>query len=295
MGILITDSNYIVKNSNEFVEYINFRYTHTGQDISHLDSLYSEILKSSDVIEIWKLIYSYDSSNIIKQCRSISNVERVLLGMIMKTVRMNGCSPSELWLAILISGRVCGGISIDGNVETDVDVNGTGISMKMYSTPYTISLGAMPKKFILYFREFVQLSSIITGIDIGRTYARWAINEMLLELDALDVDAELAELVQLSDTHNGTVLSKLIEKLQILHSLDVGLLATFASNINSAIHEKIYSVEWWCFLIKDRFIMIDSDTIYNTLKMESNQIKKTIKNFHNFDLFVTLNKIMKDM
>ena len=57
---------------------------------------------------------------------------------------MKNGEPSELWFAIMYNGQAKGGVAKGGDIESDVDVDGTGVSIKNYTSIANLDFGSLP-------------------------------------------------------------------------------------------------------------------------------------------------------
>lgn len=280
------------KDPVQFENLISKLYVTPGQKIRNIGEMHQRLMSFPIHLKwnILDLILPTTQRKLETKITHISNAEKELLDLILRTIYIENGHPSELWFAIIFNGKVCGGVSKDGSVESDVNVNGKGVSLKNYKKLSGIDLGSMSGEFVSFLNKFLALNSILLNKTPNKTLDRTSINEMLESFDTSDWNDSVGVLNTIENPITKNILSHIrnIEK-------DNSIRSGFCNALDTAIYEKINSVNFWCFLVLDKLIVLDSAVIFNKLKTEDMSIRKSIKCFHQFKLFISGAKVLEYM
>ena len=282
-------------NAIEFEQYVLTNYAASSsekqQQIIGLQSMYDAIMKSakSDQL-INQLIKGKGMMELHVGSYPIRGIYATLYDIIEHTIKIPNGDASELWFAIAFKGKVAGAIASAGGIETDIEVGGKTVSLKNYSK-VTFDFGSLPANGTQLLNEFLDMAKLLTNQDISKSRGARQINTVLDFLDNESVEAQVRQLIQMSETTDIELIRNIGNRLKKFYSLSENLdkmISAFCHIVDTALNEKIMSVGWWGIIIKpNRTLYLEpASDIYESIRCKNDRLSDAIANFHQNKLFV---------
>ena len=278
----------------EFEQYVLTNYAASNsekqQQIIGLQSMYDAIMKSAESDGLINLIKGNSTMELQAGSIPIRGIYSTLYVIIENTIKIPNGDQSELWFAIAFKGKVAGAIASAGGIETDIEVGGETVSLKNYNK-VTFDFGSLPAKGTQLLNEFLDMAKLLTNQDISKSRGARQINTVLDFLDNESVEAQVRQLIQMSETTDIELIRNVGNRLKKFYSLSENLdkmISAFCHIVNEALYEKIMSVGWWGMIIrpnKTLFLEPASD-IYESVRCKNDRLSDAIANFHQNKLFV---------
>ena len=127
-----TSTNFT--NAEEFEIFIMAKYAVPGQNIKGLSQLYNEVYsidKKNNNNALHQLISNPPKRSITKGAYPILGIEAILYDIIDATIKIDNGHESELWFAIVYSGRVAGAVcTSESCIESDIETDNGSVSLK---------------------------------------------------------------------------------------------------------------------------------------------------------------------
>ena len=303
-----TSNEVIDSDANTFENFVLNKYAVEGQRIGGLQNLYDKInsFNNSEKVNLFNIIKDNKGKSLISSNVSLSNIDRKLFSFIMQFVKIPNGEPSELWFAILYKGKVEGGVKDKDkniqNIVSDVNVNGTKVSLKNYSKLSTLDFGSLPSDELKELKILFNLFSIITDIKLNPTLTTASINELFKQISSKEFLETFDEFIKVVVKHpNIPILQRIYSRVEPLlkqskpdieNSNDVKeIVNNFIKNINTLITAKVGKVNWWGVIQKNEteiqnLYLLSSDEVMNKLISTKGQLNSNIKSFKGNNLFV---------
>jgi hypothetical protein len=282
-----------------FENFVKSKYLAPNQTISGLDSLYNAIQKSPDKDKLFSLIQSSGNRPLKPGKSSIQNTEGDLFNLIMSFIKMKNGEPSELWFAIMYDGQAKGGVAKGGDIESDVDVDGTGVSIKNYTSISNLDFGSLPAKELKQLKQIINLLVVLTGVEFTAGLGRDSINNLLRTLKSPSFQDDLRGILRIgADTQIKALQNMYAAIVKYVPDGDVEKLVDEfidgVEGINKLIADKITKVQWWAIINKGILYLEPSDVIANRLRSEEGQLSPVFAQIKGNNLFVNGNRLLKD-
>jgi hypothetical protein len=282
-----------------FENFVKAKYLEEDQKISGLDSLYNAIQKSPKKNELFSLIQSSGNRPLKAGKSSIQSTEGDLFDLIMSSIKMKNGEPSELWFAIMYNGKAKGGVAKGGDIESDVDVDGTGVSIKNYTSISNLDFGSLPAKELKQLKQIINLLVVLTGIEFTAGIGRDSLNNLLRTLKSPSFQEDVRGILRIgADTQIKALQNMYAAIVKYVPNGDVEkLVDEFIDGeygINKLIADKITKVQWWAIINKGILYLEPSDAIASRLRSEEGQLSSVFAQIKGNNLFVNGNRLLKD-
>jgi hypothetical protein len=281
-----------------FENFVKSKYLEKEQEISGLDSLYDAIQKSPEKNELFSLIQSSGNRSLKPGKSPIRNVEGTLFDLIKSFIKMTNGEPSELWFAIMYNGKAKGGVATGSDIESDVDVNGSGVSIKNYTQISNLDFGSLPADELKQLKQIINLLVVLTGVEFTAGLGRDSINNLLNQLKSPSFQEDLREILRIgADTQIKALQNMYNAIVRYVPNGDVEkLVDEFVNGVNEIIAKKITKVKWWAIINKSTRILYlePSDVIANRLYSKEGQLSPVFGQIKGNNLFVNGNRLLKD-
>ena len=283
-------------NSKDFEQFILNKYTVPGQTISGLQELYNAIEKSPKKEELLNLIQNSGKKSLSPGKVAIKDIDSILFDLIMSFIQIDNGNPSELWFAIMFDGKAKGGVTSETGIESDVDVDGKGVSIKNYTNIGDLDFGSLPSDDLKYYKKIINLLSILADTEITASVTRNSLNNLLKVLNS---DQFQKDLKQILDVGKDTEIKSLKNIYNIVTTLlpngnTEDLVNTFVDKTNEMIEKKIKSVDWWAIIEgKKNMYLESSSVIADKVKSKEGQLSPIISKIKGNNLFVNGNLLLK--
>ena len=286
-------------SSEEFTQFILDKYAIKDQTISGLDTLYTAIQKSPNKDNLFKLIQSSGNRQLKAGKSSIQSIEGDLFNLIMSSIKIKNGEPSELWFAIMYNGKAKGGVAKGGDIESDVDVDGTGVSIKNYTSISNLDFGSLPAKELKQLKQIINLLVVLTGIEFTAGIGRDSLNNLLRTLKDPSFQEDVRGILKIgADTQIKALQNMYASIVKYVPNGDVKkLVDEFIDGeygINKLISDKITKVQWWAIINKGILYLEPSDAIASRLRSEEGQLSPVFAQIKGNNLFVNGNRLLKD-
>jgi hypothetical protein len=282
-------NNTFMNDVDSFSQFVLDKYAAAGQTISGLDTLYMAIQKSSNKDNLFKIIQLSGNKKLNSGKSSIQNIESELFNMILSSVRIQNGDPSELWFAIMYNGEAKGGVASETGIESDVDVDGKGVSIKNYKSIGSLDFGSLPSDLLKDFKKIINLLSILTGEEVTASLTIPSINKLLVKLGSPEIQQDLKELLSIGRDTNINALKNIYNSVsKIIPDGNVEkLVDNFVDKVNNLVLSKIKSVEWWAVIAgKSELYLEPSSVIASRLHSKEGQLSSVINQIKGNNLFV---------
>ena len=285
------------ESPEEFTKFVLDKYAVQGQTINGLDSLYNAILKSPNKENLFKLIQTSGNRQLSAGKSSIKNTEGELFTLIMSFIKMENGDASELWFAIVYNGQAKGGVAKGGDIESDVDVNGKGVSIKNYKSIGNLDFGSLPAEELKQLKKITNLLVVLTGVEFTAGLTRNSLNNLLKTLSSESFQADLKEILVIGKDTKIKALKNIYDAVVTL--LPSGnteeLVDNFVNNINNLIANKIKKVEWWAIIASKNSLYLEpSSVIAGRLQSKEGQLSPVISQIKGNNLFINGNLLFTD-
>ena len=282
-----------------FENFVKAKYLEKDQKISGLDSLYNAIQKSPKKNELFSLIQSSGNRPLKPSKSSIQSIEGDLFDLIVSSIKMKNGEPSELWFAIMYNGKAKGGVAKGGDIESDVDVDGTGVSIKNYTSISNLDFGSLPAKELKQLKQIINLLVVLTGVEFTAGIGRDSLNNLLKILKSPSFQEDVREILRIgADTQIKALQNMYAAIVKYVPNGDVEkLVDEFIDGeygINKLIADKITKVQWWAIINKGILYLEPSDAIASRLRSEEGQLSPVFAQIKGNNLFVNGNRLLKD-
>jgi hypothetical protein len=296
-GIILNEA--IDSDAATFEDFVKTKYLETDQKISGLDLLYNAIQKSPDKDKLFSLIQSSGNRQLSAGRSSIQSTEGDLFDLIMSSIKMKNGEPSELWFAIMYSGKAKGGVAKGNDIESDVDVDGTGVSIKNYTSISNLDFGSLPAKELKQLKQIINLLVVLTGIEFTAGIGRDSLNNLLRTLKDPSFQADIRGILKIGgDTQIKALQNMYNAIIKYVPNGDVEkLVDEFIDGeygINKLIADKITKVQWWAIINKGILYLEPSEAIASRLRSEEGQLSPVFAQIKGNNLFVNGNRLLKD-
>ena len=236
-----------------FENFVKAKYLEKDQKISGLDSLYNAIQKSPKKNELFSLIQSSGNRPLKPSKSSIQSIEGDLFDLIVSSIKMKNGEPSELWFAIMYNGKAKGGVAKGGDIESDVDVDGTGVSIKNYTSISNLDFGSLPAKELKQLKQIINLLVVLTGVEFTAGIGRDSLNNLLKTLKSPSFQEDVRGILRIgADTQIKALQNMYAAIVKYVPNGDVEkLVDEFIDGeygINKLIADKITKVQWWAII-----------------------------------------------
>ena len=296
-GISLNEA--IDSDAATFEDFVKTKYLETDQKISGLDLLYNTIQKSPDKDKLFSLIQSSGNRQLKAGKSSIQSIEGDLFDLIMSSIKMKNGEPSELWFAIMYSGKAKGGVAKGNDIESDVDINGTGVSIKNYTAISNLDFGSLPAKELKQLKQIINLLVVLTGVEFTAGIGRDSLNNLLITLKDPSFQADIRGILKIGgDTQIKALQNMYNAIIKYVPNGDVEkLVDEFIDGeygINKLIADKITKVQWWAIINKGILYLEPSKAIASRLRSEEGQLSPVFAQIKGNNLFVNGNRLLKN-
>jgi hypothetical protein len=287
------------ESPEEFTKFVLDKYAVSGQTINGLDSLYNAILKSPNKENLFKLIQTSGNKRLSPGKSSIKNTEGELFTLIMSFVKMENGDASELWFAIMYNGQAKGGVASETGIESDVDVDGKGVSIKNYKSIGNLDFGSLPAEDLKQLKKITNLLVVLTGVEFTAGLGRDSINNLLNTLKNPSFQEDLRGILKIGgDTQIKALQNMYAAIIKYVPNGDAEkLVDEFIDGeygINKLIANKITKVKWWAVINKNTLYLEPSEVIANRLRSKDGQLTPVFGQIKGNNLFVNGNRLLSD-
>lgn len=283
-------------DSKTFEEYVLEKYVMGGQEINGLNELYEGIIKSLEKDKLLDIVKNSGKKSLKSGKIPIKDTDSILFNLIMSYVNIKNGNPSELWFAIMFDGKAKGGVASEIGIESDVDVDGKGVSIKNYSKIHGLDFGSLSSEDLKYYKKIINLLSILTGTEVTASLTINSLNQLLSDLKKSEVQEDLKQILNIGkDTQ--------IKSLKNIYNVIVSILPNgnveelvnnFINKTNEIIEKKIKSVDWWAVIVeKTNMYLEPSSVIADKIKSKEDQLSPIISQIKGNNLFVNGNLLFK--
>ena len=286
-----TDTNQLgFSDATDFENYVLDRYAVNGQSIIGLQPMYDAIVKTSDSSRLIQLIKGNSTMELHAGAYPIRGIYNTLYDIIEHTIKIPNGDQSELWFAIAFKGKVAGAVAGDSGIEADIEVGDETVSLKNYNK-ITFDFGSLPANGTQLLNEFLDIAKLLTSQDISKSKGARQINTVLDFLDNESVEAQVRQLIQMSETTDIELIRNIGNRLKKFYSLSDNLdkmISAFCHIVDTTLEEKVLSVGWWGIIIKpNRTLYLEpASDIYESIRCKNDRLSNAIANFHQNKLFV---------
>jgi hypothetical protein len=288
--------NETITNSEDFEKFILNKYSVPGQSISGLPELFDAIEKSPKKNELLNIIQNSGNKSLSPGNINIKDIDSILFNLIMSYVDIKNGNPSELWFAIMFDGKVKGGVASEIGIESDVDVDGKGVSIKNYTTINDLDFGSLSSEDLKYYKKIINLLSILTDTEITASLTIKSLNQLLSDLNKSEVQEDLKQILNIGkDTQIKSLKNIYNTIISLLPNGNVEeLVNNFINKTNEIVEKKIKSVDWWAVIEgKTNMYLEPSSVIADKVKSTGNQLSPIIKTIKGNNLFINGNLLFK--
>lgn len=287
------------ESPEEFTKFVLEKYAVQDQTITGLDSLYNAILKSSEKDKLFLLIQNSGNRPLKSGVSSIQSTEGDLFNLVVSFIKMKNGDPSELWFAIMYDGKAKGGVAKGDDIESDVDINGTGVSIKNYTSIANLDFGSLPADELKKLKQIINLLVVLTGVEFTAGLGRDSINNLLKTLKTPSFQEDLEGILKLGEDTKIPSLKNIYNTIiRYLPNRNVNeLVDEFVdgvNGINKLIANKITKVKWWAIISKNTLYLEPSDIIASRLHSKDGQLSPVFAQIKGNNLFVNGNKLLKN-
>jgi hypothetical protein len=217
----------------------------------------------------------------------------------MSSIKMKNGEPSELWFAIMYSGKAKGGVAKGNDIESDVDVDGTGVSIKNYTSISNLDFGSLPAKELKQLKQIINLLVVLTGVEFTAGIGRDSLNNLLRTLKDPSFQADIRGILKIGgDTQIKALQNMYNAIIKYVPNGDVEkLVDEFIDGeygINKLIADKITKVQWWAIINKGILYLESSEAIASRLRSEEGQLSPVFAQIKGNNLFVNGNRLLKN-
>jgi hypothetical protein len=282
-----------------FENFVKAKYLEEDQKISGLDSLYNAIQKSPKKNELFSLIQSSGNRPLKAGKSSIQSIEGDLFDLIMSSIKMKNGEPSELWFAIMYNGKAKGGVAKGSDIESDVDVDGTGVSIKNYTSISNLDFGSLPAEELKKLKQIINLFIVLTGVEFTAGIGRDSLNNLLRTLKDPSFQEDIRGILKIGeDTQIKALQNMYAAIIKYVPNGDAEkLVDEFIDGeygINKLIANKITKVKWWAVINKNTLYLEPSEVIANRLRSKDGQLTPVFGQIKGNNLFVNGNRLLSD-
>lgn len=284
------------KDAQAFESFIKV-YVYGNQEVKGLSSLYSNLSTLPTKMQE-KCVAVLQNTKVNKSMLSsfsISGVNKVLFDEIMRVVKVTGGDTSEFWYAIVTGGKVKGGTAGDTGITSDVDVGNKAVSLKNYSSNFSVDFGKLGdlEGHIFTLKNILEM---VTDVEINVSIGRTKFNDALRIFEAPQTINNLTALFEL-DGKGITIVQRLIDQLKkyMKKPGDVSTIITkIMTTINDIVQAKINTVDYWVVIVGgSKVIAHSSAQVAKGLEITGNQLPMSISNFKGGNLFVSGTALQK--
>jgi hypothetical protein len=296
-GISLNEA--IDSDAATFEDFVKTKYLETDQKISGLDLLYNAIQKSPEKDKLFSLIQSSGNRQLSAGRSSIQSTEGDLFNLIMSSIKMKNGEPSELWFAIMYNGKAKGGVAKGSDIESDVDVDGTGVSIKNYTSISNLDFGSLPAEELKKLKQIINLFIVLTGVEFTAGIGRDSLNNLLRTLKDPSFQEDIRGILKIGeDTQIKALQNMYAAIIKYVPNGDAEkLVDEFIDGeygINKLIANKITKVKWWAVINKNTLYLEPSEVIANRLRSKDGQLTPVFGQIKGNNLFVNGNRLLSD-
>jgi hypothetical protein len=282
----------------EFTKFVLNKYAVEKQIITGLDSLYNAIQKSPEKDKLFNIIKTSGNRSLTAGKSSIQSIEGTLFNLIMSFIKIKNGEPSELWFAIMYSGKAKGGVAKGDDAEADVKIdNNTGVSIKNYSQISSLDFGALPSDELKRFKTITNLLIILTDVKFTAGLGRDSLQGLLDFIKTPKFQSDLKELLKIGKDTNIKALKNIYNVISpYLPDGDTEKLVDEfidgEEGINKLIAKKIEKVQWWAVIYKNDLYLEPSDIVVSKLRSKEGQLTPIFGQIKGNNLFVNGNRLL---
>jgi hypothetical protein len=296
-GISLNEA--IDSDAATFEDFVKTKYLETDQKISGLDLLYNAIQKSPEKDKLFSLIQSSGNRQLSAGRSSIQSTEGDLFNLIMSSIKMKNGEPSELWFAIMYNGKAKGGVAKGSDIESDVDIDGTGVSIKNYTSISNLDFGSLPAEELKKLKQIINLFIVLTGVEFTAGIGRDSLNNLLRTLKDPSFQEDIRGILKIGeDTQIKALQNMYAAIIKYVPNGDAEkLVDEFIDGeygINKLIANKITKVKWWAVINKNTLYLEPSEVIANRLRSKDGQLTPVFGQIKGNNLFVNGNRLLSD-
>lgn len=286
------DESNTFLNFEEFERFIINTYSVEGQQIIGLSAMFNAIeqLNDNDKNAVLDLIHKPSALTLQTGVIPIRGAYEILYDIIRDTIKIPNGDWSELWFAIVYDGLVKGAVAGETGIEADIEVGDQTVSLKNYDK-ITFDFGSLPPEGTQLLNDFLEMAKLLTGQDISKSKGARQINTILDFLDNESVEAQVRQLIKMSETTDIILIQNVGRRLSRFYSLSDNLdkmIHAFCYIIDTTLREKITSVGWWGMIIKSNktLFLEAADDVFSAVRCKNDRLSPAIANFHQNKLFV---------
>lgn len=267
--------------------FIISRYTDGVVKIQGFDKLHKTIRNLSDqrLQSVTKMIYENTNRELINGTFKMGDNERLLLKLILNSLKIQDSNSFNLFLAIIYDGK----INAYKN-PTEFQVNFTVAEQIRVAThtnfnSQTISLGVITPELKNKLETLKGIYKLIKNRDLDSSYPVTEVNSVLAELQNPNVQQEIQNLLTNARSSNIESMKALAQQIQTtLDSTSIQeLAASFINDVDSVLRLKFSDINH-IITVTNRMVYVKRvGQIYKKLKPETN-IPNSIMNFSNGNL-----------
>ena len=288
-------SKDIIDNKT-FEEYVLEKYIMGGQEINGLNELYEGILKSPEKDKLLDIVKNSGKKPLKSGKIPIKDIDSILFNLIMSYIKLSNGDPSDLWFAIMFDGKAKGGVASETGIESDVDVDGKGVSIKNYKTLSSLDFGSLPSEELKQFKKIINLFSILTDIELTAGLTRNSLNKLFQTLNSESFQNDLKQILNIGKDTEIKSLKNIYNSIITLlpNGNTEELVNNFINKINELIEKKIKSVDWWAIIAgKNDMYLEQSSVLTDKIKSKEDQLSPIISQIKGNNLFVNGNLLFK--
>jgi hypothetical protein len=197
----------------------------------------------------------------------------------------------------MYNGQAKGGVASETGIESDVDVNGKGVSIKNYKSIGNLDFGSLPAEDLKQLKKITNLLVVLTGVEFTAGLTRNSLNNLLKTLSSESFQADLKEILVIGKDTKIKALKNIYDAVVTL--LPSGnteeLVDNFVNNINNLIANKIKKVEWWAIIASKNSLYLEpSSVIAGRLQSKEGQLSSVISQIKGNNLFINGNLLFTD-
>jgi hypothetical protein len=287
-----------------FTEYIITNYTN-GVQIPGLELVFQDLSKLTPekFQDVAKIINSGTNRNPDDGSFGMGENEQTLMRLLIKHVQMQTGDPTELFLAIVLGGRIKAGTSETGDsITSNVDIDGTrGIIVKDFALIPELDFGKLSPEAIEALEDVFEMANVVLDQQQKPELQRDSLNDIFRLMSDPEIIAEINELLKLYQTTEIKVVQRLGKKVANIlgDKSPEQLVITFFNLFDEYLRTKITQTGYWSTVDSEKFTVYlePSSDIYSILKsdIENRRISRAISNLESYFVKVKGESINKKL
>jgi len=304
------DERFVAKTANfmdspqAFSEYIIENYT-AGTTIPGIELVFQDLVKLSDdkFQDVAKIINSGTNRNPGDGSFGMGDNEKLLYTLLKKHVNIPGGNVDELFLAIIMSGRVKGTKTEDStDITANIEIDGTkGILHRNIMDISDLDLATMSTEAVSALDDIFEMSKIVLDQENDPEMQRDKLNDTFRLISDPGIIEEIEQLLQMYQTTDMKILQRLGKTVSniLSNKSPQDLVAAFFTEFDSFIRTVLSKVDYWSTIDPNKYTVFiePSSDIYEMLKSdtENKRISKAVKNLSSYVVTVSGEAINKKL